>query len=205
MKIAARIQHHASRAALIPDLLAALADFDDVQVVMDAGESLDTWRAHRACLEAMPDDVSHLLVLQDDALPCQQIAVRLLADIQQKHDDLLCLFAPGFGFIRRRMLDAQQRGERFVLLPQTAFVPLVAVVYPRAVVERLLAWSDGEGWPAASSRILRGSDDGIVASFCRSARIHAWATVPCLVEHGDGVSIARPSHRGGLHRKAALL
>lgn len=206
MKVAVRVQHHPSRAALIPELLGALADFDDVAVVTDNGQPLDTWRAHRACLEATPDDATHLLVIQDDGVPCPQFADKILAAVEAKPNDLIALFAPGFGFIRRRMFDAQRRHEQFTMLPHVAFVPLVAIVYPRAVVERLLAWASGDGWPAASSRTLRGSDDGIVATFTRSSRLEVWATVPCLVEHRDDIaSVARPAHRVGAHRRAAFL
>lgn len=165
-----------------------------------------TWRTHRACLESTGADATHLLVVQDDALPCQQFASKMLAFVEGKPNDLLALFAPGFRFIQRRMIDAQRNAQNFALLPHTAFVPLVAIVYPVALVDRLLGWADGDGWPAASSRTLRGSDDGIVAIFARTARIHVWATVPCLVDHRvDVASIAKPAHHVGAHRRAALL
>jgi hypothetical protein len=203
IQLAAAVQHHPSRAALIPGLLAGL-DGLDVQVVEDpGGDRPDTWRTHRACLEAMPEGASHLLVLQDDAALCQQFAGNLLAAVAERPEAIIALFVPGFPFLARRIEQHREKGEMFAVLPAAAFTPVVAIVYPRTHVEGLLAHTDGSRWPRA--RQLGTADDAVVAGYVRGLRLSVLATVPSLVDHRDDVpSVAKPSHRAGRHRRAAL-
>jgi len=169
-------------------------------------EGSGTWTIYRRCLLSMPDEASHLLILQDDALPCEDFHAKALAAVAEKPDDVLVMFLPAFGFLYRRALEAKRAGERFVVMPSTSFVPVVTTSFPRMIVERLLAWDEGETWPRRRSGSLGRTDDGTVAAFCRATRLRVLATVPSLADHrADVPSIARPQHRaGGQHRRAAL-
>jgi hypothetical protein len=200
------VQHHASRAALLPRLLASLADFDDVKVIADPGanEKPDHWRAHRACLIAMPDEASHLLVCQDDALPTASFHAKLTAAIVLQPESILLAFVPGFPRERRVMMMANQTGASFAPFIVGAYVPTVAIVYPCEVVKGLLTWADsgsGDRW----RRPLRGADDGVLANFCRLRRIRPLCLVPSIVEHDETVESIGKKTRSGLHRRAALL
>lgn len=151
----------------------------------------------------MPADSSHLLVIQDDALPCARFAERLIAAVAERPDSIVAAFVPGFPFLSKRLAKAQIDGETFATLLPAAFVPVVAVVYPRAHVEGLLAYTDGSRWPRA--RRMGTADDAIVAGYVRANRLSVMATCPSLADHRDDVdSIAKPSHRSGKHRRAAL-
>lgn len=150
----------------------------------------------------MPQDATHLLIVQDDALLCDDFARRALEAVTARPDALLALFTPGFPFMARRIEQQRRLGEAFAVLPPAAFTPLVAQIYPRAHVDGLLAYSDGSRWPRATR--MGTADDAIVAGYVRANRLAVVATVPSLVEHMDEVpSIAKPSHRQGKHRRAA--
>ncbi len=203
--LSTRVQHHPCRAHLIPPLLEALADFDDVQVVPDPGwdQNQDAWRAHRACLEAMPDVATHLLAVQDDILPAHGFAQKVAQGIEAHPEQVLLAFVPGFPRERRTQMIAHKAKQPFAPFIIGAYVPTVAIVYPRAVVEGLLAWADKPG--DRYRRPLRGADDGIVANYCRTRRIHPLMMVPCAVEHDESVPSVGKGTRHGPHRRAALL
>ncbi len=206
LTLSTRVQHHPCRAHLIPPLLEALADFDDVQVVPDPGwdQKQDAWRAHRACLEARQDSHTHLLVLQDDVLIQGDSFMRKLHEAIDRHSEqVLLAFVPGFPRERRTQMLAHKAKQPFAPFIIGAYVPTVAIVYPRAVVEGLLAWADKPG--DRYRRPLRGADDGIVANYCRTRRIHPLMMVPCAVEHDESVPSVGKGTRHGPHRRAALL
>ncbi len=204
-RLVVRLQHHPCRAHLIPPLLDALNDFDDVQVVPDPGwdQKQDAWRAHRACLEATPESASHLLVLQDDVIVQPNFKARTMEALDRHPETLLLLFVPGFPRERRSQMVAKAAGNKYAPFIPGAFVPVVAVLYPRSVVEGLLAWADKPG--DRYRRPLRGADDGIVANYCRTRRIHPLMMVPCAVEHDESVPSVGKGTRHGPHRRAALL
>ncbi len=204
--LAVRVQHHPSRADRISALLEALADFDDVQVVEDPGADVkpDHWRSHRACLEAMPEDATHLLVLQDDVIRLEGFYLRIAQALGRHPEQVLLAFVPGFPRDRRMQMVAKGKGQQFYPFTVGAYVPTVAIVYPRAVVHGLLDWADTNRGDR-HRRPMRGADDGIVAHFCRIRRIRPFAMVPCAVEHDEtAVSIGKAMRRGS-HRRAALL
>ncbi len=176
-----------------------------MQVVPDPGwdQKQDAWRAHRAVLEAMPDDAAHLLAVQDDILPAPGFAQKVAQGIAAHPEQVLLAFVPGFPRERRTQMLAHQKKQPFAPFIIGAYVPTVAIVYPRAVVEGLLAWADKPG--DRYRRPLRGADDGIVANFCRTRRIHPLMMVPCAVEHDDSVPSVGKGTRHGPHRRAALL
>lgn len=158
----------------------------------------------------MPDDATHLLCIQDDALPQERFHGKTVEAIADYPENIVCLFVPGFPRERRRMEMARAAGQRYIQFRASAYLPLVATVYPAEVAHGLLAWSDNPR--------LRGADDSIAARYCRFRRLFPVATVPCLVEHDDTVErvgarethrrvkhVGEPRKRSQQHRRAALL
>ncbi len=184
MNLAVRIQHHPSRAHLIPPLLTRLDGLDPVVIIDPGGPRLETWRSHRACLESIPDDATHLLCLQDDSLPCDGFADHALAAIEAKPDRVIALFLPGIGHVARQVLVARKRRERWLEMGASSFVPLVAVVYPAAVARAI------PGYARRRRMDIGRADDAVVATYCRAHRVSAVATLPCLVEHRNDVPSA---------------
>jgi hypothetical protein len=81
-----------------------------------------------------------------------------------------------------------------------AFVPVVAIAYPREHAEALPGYADKR--KVAPVR----ADDAVVAAYTRSLRCGALATIPSLVEHLDGETSLMGYQRGAgrPHRRAAL-
>jgi hypothetical protein len=204
--VAVRIQHHASRSALLPRLLIALQDFEDVEIVSDPESEgkPDSWRAFRACLLAMPKEATHLLCIQDDAVPCEGFAEKMATAIDQHPESVLLPFTPGFPHLRRLMLQAQSERKAFAPFTPGAFIPLVTIAFPRQVAEGLLAWAD-QGSGDRFRRPMRGADDGVVAAFARARRFRPLAMVPSIVQHDDLIASVGKNTRSGPHRRAALL
>ncbi len=203
MRAVARVQHHPARADLIAALLERLAGFDTEVITDTRTGPPQTWRTHRACLESgLATDATHVLVVQDDAVPCDGFADRARALIDQKPESVLCLFAPGFGFLRRIGLQAKIRHESLAEFPVMAFVPLVAIVYPAPLAASLLRWADRTPWVGRRER----ADDGLVASWARERKVRPLMAVPPLVDHDDTVpSVMRRTTSQGTHRRAVVL
>jgi hypothetical protein len=181
-------------------MLPRLEGFTDVQAVADPGGAKPSaWRTHRACLEALPPDATHLLVLQDDAWPCDRFHQRALAVLEEKPARIVSLFVPGFSHIRRQVNIARKKGSRWIDLDARGFVPIVAVVYPADTVAAILTFADTIRMP------LVRADDAVIASYCRATRTFPAAPLPSLVEHRDELpSVMRmPYGRGQPHRVAA--
>ncbi len=200
-RLAVRVQHHETRDHLLERLNLAFAEFTDYEVVTDHGDPArpDTWRAHRACLHAIPAAATHLLVVQDDVLPRPGFHDGVAAAIDAYPEALLLAFVPGFGRQLRSFTMAHRARAAYVPFLVSAYVPTVAVVYPREVALDLLAWVE------KNPRRARGADDNILATYCRDRKIIPRATVPCLVDHDDTVPSVGRSMRRGRHRRAALL
>lgn len=173
------VQHHPSRAHLLPPLLAELPDASIVADPEPDSPRRSAWRSYRACLAALEPDATHLCVIQDDALLCRDFAAALPLLIGARPNDLLCLFVPGAGAHRRRILDACAEGRRWAELdPRAPFVPLVAAVWPAMLARRFLAF--GERFRATDT-----SDDGNAWVWSRAEAVRVLACVPSVVEHPD--------------------
>lgn len=176
--IAVRVQHHPARDALLPPLL---ADLPGAEVVADPDPDRDRnpWRTYRACLERpLPVGATHLLVLQDDVRLCRNFlpAVELLAG-----EEPLALFLGGAPQHSARNALAKPRYS-IVPLHGASFVPVVALLWPRAHVASVLSWLQTAKLPGGSGA---RSDDAIIGRWSRKTRTQVWATTPSLVEHPD--------------------
>ncbi len=198
-KLATRIQAHPSRAREQAELLDRLDGLDPLLVIDPGGPKTSTWRTHRLCLESIPDDATHLLVVQDDAWPCDRFAEAVHAAVAEKAESILCLFAPGAGPVARGFGMARRSGSRWMQWRISAYLPLVAVVYPAGLARQIPAFADAKRFHVGRA------DDAVVGAFVRAHKLQAWAAVPCLVEHRDElVSVMRmPNGRGAPHRVAA--
>lgn len=199
VNLAVRLQHHPSRARELARLTAALDGLDPVAVTDPGGKRPSSWRTHRACLETIPADATHLLVLQDDAIVCDRFGEAVRAAVRERPDTILCLFVPGFAPVALDVNKARKRGDRWMPWTLRSFVPVVGTIYPAAHARALVEFAD------ARKLGPHRADDAIVAAYVRAYRVPVFATVPCLVEHDDDcVSVMRmPVGRRSRHRVAA--
>ena len=189
------IQHHPSRAELLPRL-----KLPQAEVVVDPEPDgiPATWRTYRACLERAPRK-GHLVVIQDDVLLADDFEELVAAAVADCPCRVLCLFVS-----RQARLDVQpiewaaHVGESFVKLnPLTHFVPTVAIAWPAEIARAVADHADRRRWGHRARR----ADDAIVKEALVALGLDAWATVPSLVEHPDDV-YSLMGGKGGSGRKA---
>lgn len=197
--IHARVQHHPSRVHLLERLLGHLSPFHP-QVVEHASDPPDPWAGYKRCLTDLPD-CSHLLVVQDDALPVPGFANALQRIAERNPDMPVCLWMgaiPAAAAVRARRAYGR---SRYIELGPAPFVPLVAVLWPTTAIKKFVIWSQ------TASRLTR-ADDGNVARWMRQARQEFMVTVPSIVEHDDftpTVKGGRPETHGRDRTRVALL
>lgn len=191
MTIWVRVQAHPSRRDLLPHLLERL---EPLPVEIRVHESIppDPWAGYRECLKNLPD-CSHILIIQDDALPCAHFPVALRQVAERHPSTPVCLFlggAPSSTAAQARR--AWNKNRRYTPLLNTNFVPLVAVLWPRDKAEAFLEWS-------RTAKTTR-ADDGNAGKWMSRTKQPFLCTVPSLVEHNDFV----PSVKGGRVHKPGV-
>lgn len=199
--IHARVQHHPSRADLLPRLLHHLNPLLGVKVVEHTSQPPDPWAGYKRCLEDLPD-CSHVLIIQDDAIPVPGFAEALPMIAASHPDRPVCLWMsaiPANAAMRARRAWGKQR---YVPLGPSPFVPLVAVLWPRAAAVRFREW-------AGTARGLTRADDGNAARWVRQTRTEFMVCVPSIVEHDDFTPTvkggSRKESRGRARDRVALL
>lgn len=197
--ISLALQYHPSRA----HLLHRTAHLD-IEVVADPEPDShpSPWRTYRHCLETMPADCSHRVVLQDDAEVCDDFELVLGQALRARPDDLVVLFVPTTHRVgSRAVLEACGRDRGWAELPVTGnfWLPVVGVAWPRQLALGFLAWADEVGFADIPRH---RSDDAIAGRFCVGNQVRPWATVGSLVEHPDvDESLIENSH--SIKRRAA--
>jgi hypothetical protein len=173
-----RVQAHPSRRDLLPDLLDRLSPLP-VEVRQHSSVPPDPWAGYVECLKNLPE-CSHILIIQDDAIPCENFPDALALVAHRHPHTPVCLFlggAPSSTAAQARR--AWNKGKRYTPLLNTTFVPLVATLWPREVAQAFLEW-------ARTAKTTR-ADDGNAAKFMRHTKQPFMVTVPSLVEHNDYV------------------
>lgn len=181
-----RIQHHPSRAALLPDLKKALAPLP-VEVIRHESIPPDPWGGYKQCLSSLPD-CSHVLIIQDDAQPVPNFAQALEKVAERNLNTPVCLFMgalPADTAVRAKRMLARNGRKPYIPLGPSGFVPLVAVLWPRAKAQEFLIWS-------RANKMTR-ADDGNCARWMRRTRQPFLVAVPSLVQHNDDA----PTVKGG--------
>lgn len=155
-------------------------------VVWDQGKG--RWDTGRRAWELADPDASHHLVLQDDALPCQDLILGLemaLARIPA-HRVLISLFfgtphagAQGLSAKERAIGRAQQVGASWIILRSLNWG--LGIVLPTAVVPNMLDWCDQQTYPEYDKRV------GLYARDVLGWK--TWYTWPSLVEHRVSASL----------------
>lgn len=190
MKIAYRIQHAAGRDAALARLVERLPPA--VEVVTDelAGVDPNPLRNYLRCLEDIPNGVTHVCVLQDDALPCKGFGLKLNAAVEERPNDVISLFVGGLpGRTRRDFYTALKSRASWSPIAFRETHHVVALVWPVVLAKDFIDWIASD--PKLPIRKPYRSDDAVVTHWVKSKyadrrkRITVMATVPCLVEHPD--------------------
>ncbi len=179
--IHARVQHHPSRAHLLPNLTASLSGLP-VEVIEHSSDPPNPLAGYRLCLTDIPP-CSHLLVVQDDTVIAPNF-VPAIHQIAAANDVPVCLFLSRLPRdAATAAANAMRMNRRYVTLGLRSFMPVVGVLWPKHKAEEFLAWmTDNPYFPG--NREPR-SDDGMCGRWKMATRQEVRATVPSLVEHPD--------------------
>jgi hypothetical protein len=205
--ILVRVQHHPSRAELLPALRNALKPLR-TEVIEHSSEPPSPWGGYRRCLSDIPDAYKHLLIIQDDTKPSLKFAKALRQIARANPDVPVCLFLASIP--RDASLAAQKamrENRRYIELSWRSFLPIVAVLWPRDKAREFLQWTeDNKALPG-----VRGeprSDDAVGGRWKMVTRQTIRACVPSIVEHPDEVESTigkKPSWGTSRNRTAFLL
>ncbi len=144
------------------------------------------WAGYKACLQKIPKNSTHLLVIQDDAYPCDNFAPALKAVAAAHPTYPVCLFLarlPREASARAEQAMRRNRTQRYVQLAWRNFMPVVAVLWPRQKAVEFLEWADQN--PILPGQPEPRSDDAMAGVWKMRERQTVYATVPSLVEHPD--------------------
>lgn len=171
------VQHHPSRAHLLPALLERLPSGAVVVTDPEPDGIPNPWRCYRACLQAIQDEATHVLIVQDDALPHPDFPLVVTRCVEARPDRIVCFFVTSHAVQgARRMLQSQ---SPWVEMLPTEYLPVVATSWPVEQARAFYAWTEKMIVPT------KRSDDGIAGRWIRHHSVRPIATVPCLVQHPD--------------------
>lgn len=182
IQLSIAIQHHPSRPGLPARLarrLGAIGAPSHFEVVKDPDPDgpPNPWRTARLAWQRTPPWATHRLVVQDDAIPARDWQKRTIAAITAHPDEPLALF---FGQNSYHLgIAAYQACDGFYALPQTGWVPCVALCLPR---EQAL---DLGSFHLPHHDRPSVADDEVVLEWAHSRGLHALATRPSIFDHDD--------------------
>jgi hypothetical protein len=153
------------------------------------------WQGYKRCLSDLPD-CSHVLVIQDDALPVPGFgeAVEQIAVAQP--DRPVCLWMSSIP--ANAAARARKAKGRYISLGPAPFVPLVCVLWPTAVARRFMEWAD------RVPRLMTRADDGNVGRWARAEKVEFLVAVPSIVEHDDFVPSVKGGAMGETHGRSSI-
>lgn len=160
------------------------------------------WRTYRECLYAPPGDATHLLVLQDDVIPCRNLVTACARIAEVVPSSPVAVYLGGHPVrTARNAARALTLGKTFVQVIPTDFVPVVALLWPVEVAQAFLDWCGENRLPGDPNP---RSDDAVVGKWARNTKHPVYATVPSLVQHPDEEPslIRKARHGRSVFRKA---
>lgn len=183
--IEARVQAHDSRRHLHNRLYQALSPMPTTFSI-HASDPPNPWENYQRCLTNIGSHCTHVLIVQDDALPCDGFA-DAVEKIGERHpNDPVCLFMGAFPSSTATRIRRSKPDVRYVPLGPTSFVPIVCILWPAHKAREFLDWS-------TTARGMTRADDANVARWVRATKQQVWVATPSIVEHDDFT----PSVKGG--------
>jgi hypothetical protein len=156
------------------------------EILLHESDPPDPWSGYKRCLERIPPFASHLLIVQDDAVPVSGFADAAVRIADAHPDSPVCLFLGALPSAAASLARRAKPDVRYVPLTVGSFMPLVCVLWPAHVARSFLEWS-------GTARGMTRADDGNAARWMRATRTQVMVAVPSIVQHDDG----EPSVKGG--------
>jgi FAD/FMN-containing dehydrogenase len=179
------IQHHPSRADLLPRLLEAVPE---AFVCSDPEpETKLNWPVGRLAWGSFSKDATHHVVLEDDAIPCAHFREAVELAIAARPTYCLSFWA-----------NKKEVGEalvnRFAWVRSPKFYGTVCVALPTPWILAFIEWGDGEQYEG------RPSVDWRLREFLASISQRPLLSAPCLVQHGEPAGSLLWANGGGRNR-----
>ncbi len=193
-RISVAVMHHPRRGSAVVRLVEACRPLT-ARVVADPEPSgpPSPLRTAKVAWADIAPGATHHLVLQDDVTPCPDFARQLTAAVAERPDDALALYtnwnSPHNSYLVRC---AAVAGQSWAPLGHHEWVPTLGLVLPADAARRLAAYL------TAFPDDVR-DDDELVVRFCAQEGRPVTATVPHLLEHGSGPSVAGNGAHGPRH------
>jgi len=191
--ILVRVQSHPARRDLRKRLIDGLQGLW-WEIHEHSSEPPNPWEGYKECLTLSHASVSHLCVIQDDAIVCKDFAQALQRVVEMQGEKPVCLFIPGVrNGTYRDAIRALKRREPFVRVNPYDFVPVVGMVWPIDKIDHFLSWAETAELPGI--RKPWRSDDAVVGSWSRFTKQEVLACLPSIVDHPNDVPslIGRPA------------
>lgn len=184
MVLSVAIQHHPSRAYLIPSLLAALPGAEVIEDPDPEGPR-SAWRTYREAIRRTPDTATHRLIVQDDVLLCRNFLAAVERAVASRPENLLCFFhAPDPRENLWIIHAAMNEGSAWADISTGRWIPVLALAWPVELAACLLEYVDSQDWPAEFI-----ADDEIVGRFAHACEVQVFTSCPSLVDHTDAPSV----------------
>ena len=186
--LATVIVHHPARDHLLDGLLEKLGE--PVEVVVDPEpRRLDPWKNWvRALRHGQTLGSDHLLVLENDILPCRDFLASVRKAIEAKPDDFLRFYSPLENVVESRTYEEGMR-QKYRWIPFVHWGGVQAVVIPVPWIEGFVEW--GESFPVYG----KFPDGRLAAWLWKKVHKPAWTTLPSLVEHTQPSLMGNSKHR----------
>lgn len=188
MTVVARIQAHPNRAHLHEKLLPCL-DGIPCEVSVHQSHPPNPLRGYQQALNDLPEDASHVVVLQDDVLVCKNfpLAVERIA-LSNPETPVILFLARLPRYESKHFTHALGTPKRYIdARPKSgSFLPVVAVLWPKTKAMHFREWTIQNvhvlpGYPKRDP----ASDDAAFAIWALRNREKVRVAVPNLVEHPD--------------------
>ena len=167
MKLAIRIQATNKRQRWVDTLLYLLND-RRAKAIFD--NRLQLWNGAKTTLLSYNKTHTHMLVLQDDVLPCKDFIKTVEKIIEILPDQPITLFSN-----KEAILEAKNRGINWVKLRK--WLMAQTYIMPISIIEDFLIWEARHIKPEIYY------DDNRWAMYFFYHKKRVWATAPSLVEH----------------------
>lgn len=181
MNVSCAVMAHPRREALAVKLALALGD--GTSVVWDRQN--DEWDTGRRAWETYSHSATHHLVVQDDAIVCEDLVAGLGKALEHvPAEAAVSLYTGTLRPDGRRVSEAVYRAERtdaaWIVMPDIKWG--VALCVPTAMVPNMIDRAE-----ASKGRVY----DSKLAGYFRSVGWSVWCTYPSLVDHRDEPGIVR--------------
>lgn len=204
LSFAVLVKHHPLRAHRLPALTRALEPLPTT-IVTDPGADeprRSCWRCFRACLEALPENVSHVLILEDDAIVCEDFPAGLERIAAARPNDTIALWVSSFRCLGLGIpLKRQREPDKAIWLKmELRLVPVVALLFPLEIARRFRDWS------TLNPELCKPEDNWAVTNFLKAERIPLFAPLPSPIGHDTREpSVLGSGLKSAFHRDADFI